>query len=127
MDERYTYNSNRNQVSRWLRDRIVVPNHFEQFDLKLRAFFQSMASKKFVPKVKQLEQLKIAFDDINANEKNVLPQEVNSKLKFGNQGPSNNYRERKGRIGGTGAKFTHLGLIPNSDSEEETKAGLECE
>ena len=79
-----------------------------------------MASKKFVPKVKQLEQLKIAFDD---NEKNALPQEVNSKVKFGNQGPSNNQRERKGRMGGTGAKFTHLGLVANSDSDEEQKNG----
>ena len=59
MDERYSYSSNRNQISKWLRDQIYIPDRFEQFDLKLRAFYQKMKAKGFVPKVKMLEDVKI--------------------------------------------------------------------
>lgn len=46
-----------------------------------------MALKQFQPKVKQLEQIKINFDENDADL--VLPKIVNSKKKF-EYGPTNN-------------------------------------
>jgi hypothetical protein len=48
-----------------------------------------MVGLNLQPKVKQLEQLKIDFDDIGEN--GVLPKVINSKKKFDN-GPTNNKR-----------------------------------
>ena len=58
-DQRYCYQSNRSQISGWLRDKIKVPNKYSDADLQLRAFFQKMAGKGFKAKVEQLEQLKV--------------------------------------------------------------------
>jgi len=49
---------------------------YEQFDLKLRAFFKQMECKGFVPKVKQLEQIAVEMDD---NDDKVM--KINSKKK----------------------------------------------
>ena len=73
MDERYSYSSNKSQISKWLRDSIYIPDRYEQFDLKLRAFYQKMKSKGFVPKVKMLEDVKIEFDDSTTKSKSKLP------------------------------------------------------
>lgn len=70
-DERYQYASNKSQISKWLRDKIKVSDSYASTDLQTRAFFQKMKSMNFQPKVKQLEELKVAFDD--ANEGEVLP------------------------------------------------------
>lgn len=37
--------------------------------MQLRAFFQQMASMNFQPKVKQLQQLQISFEDVLQEEK----------------------------------------------------------
>ena len=67
-DQRYLYQSNRSQISKWLREGIKVPEKYEDADRHLRCFYQKMAGKGFVPKVKQLEHLKVEFDDAASNE-----------------------------------------------------------
>lgn len=53
-----------------------------------------MAKMNFQPKVKQLEQLKIEFDDYEASGVGIqLPKVINSKKKF-DVGPSNNQRQK---------------------------------
>ena len=75
-DLRYMYQSNKSQISAWLRDRIKVPDRYTAADLQLRAFYQKMAHKGFKPKVEQLEQLRVEFDDANSTGENqgALPQ-----------------------------------------------------
>jgi len=50
-DERYTYSSNRSQISKWLRDKIVAHNEFDLMLASLRTFFDKMNEKGFIPKV----------------------------------------------------------------------------
>lgn len=70
-----------------------MPDRYTAADLQLRAFYQKMAHKGFKPKVEQLEQLKVEFDDSNSTGENqgALPQQINSKQKY-DSGPSNNAR-----------------------------------
>ena len=50
-----------------------------------------MKHRGLKPKVEQLEQLRVEFDDAKSTEnEGILPQQVNSKSKFA--GPSNNAR-----------------------------------
>jgi len=65
-DQRYMYQSNKSQISAWLRNGIKVPDRYPAADMQLRAFYQKMAAKGFKPKVEQLEQLKVEFDDANS-------------------------------------------------------------
>ena len=51
IDERYAYNSNRGQVSKWLRDKIKTPKDFVELDETLNDFFVEMDGKGFVAKV----------------------------------------------------------------------------
>ena len=114
-DERYNYPSNRSNISRWLRDRIKTPQSYDQLDLQLRAFYKSMACKGFKPKVEQLEQVKITFDDANSMEsQGPMPNALNSKDKYGNQGRVFT-RKRKSNYGGKGGK---LGFQDAQDDEE---------
>ena len=90
LDSRYLYSSNKSQISGWLRNNIREPKDYDAYDLQLRAFFQKMEKMNFQPKVKQLEQLKIEFDDYEASGVGLqLPKTINSKKKF-DVGPSNN-------------------------------------
>ena len=86
MDCRYSYSSNRSQVSKWLREAIKEPKDFDAFDLQLQTFYSKMQEMNLQPKVKLLEQLKVEFD-----EDPVLPKVINSKRKF-DYGPTNNNR-----------------------------------
>ena len=63
MDERYIYSSNKGQVSKWLRNQIKVPKNFAELDTMLNYFFKDMINKGFVPKIQQLQQIKLEFDD----------------------------------------------------------------
>ena len=85
-----------------------------------------MGSKGFVPKVKQLEELKVAFDDAGDPDGH-LPQTINSKTKT-YIGPTNNREwdgvskfnrkmiEAKRKGGKKGATF---GFVTHEDSSEE--------
>lgn len=68
---------NSDGISKWLRPNILRFDTFSKFDLKTRGFFQQMKCKGFVPKVQQLEQLKIELDE--NDEKEI---KVNSKKKM---------------------------------------------
>jgi hypothetical protein len=53
-----------------------------------------MASRGYVAKVDQLDQIKIQFDDeANEVEKETMPQIINSKRRTATEGPTNNRRE----------------------------------
>ena len=67
-----------------------------------------MACKNFTPKVQQLEQLNIDFND--KGEETAKLKTTNSK-----QEPWDVPNERKGQ---KGVKFTTLGLITDEDSEQ---------
>jgi Rad3-related DNA helicase len=51
VDDRYTWSSNRSQISKWLRDRVRVSNSCEEMADSLAKFFTEMKSRNFVPKV----------------------------------------------------------------------------
>lgn len=76
VDSRYSWDLQKNSISKWLRDCIKIPTDYDHFDRLLRAHFQSMKLKGFIPKVQQLEQLKIQFE-----EGENMPKTVNSKTK----------------------------------------------
>jgi hypothetical protein len=114
------YSSNKSQISGWLRNNIREPKDYDAYDLQLRAFFQKMEKMNFQPKVKQLEQLKIEFDDYEASGVGLqLPKVINSKKKF-DVGPSNNQRQKFNPP----AKKQAFGFVqrqPDSDVDEEVK------
>lgn len=62
IDERYNWQANRSQISRWLRDRVKVFGNTEDLKGSLETFFSDMAAKKFVPKVEQLAQIQLEID-----------------------------------------------------------------
>ena len=88
-----------------------------------------MAQKNLMPKVKQLEQLRVEFDDANSAEnQGALPQQVNSRKKF-DIGPTNNVRQtvkRKGQsqslIGQSVITSGIFGFKDKEAHEEEDKA-----
>lgn len=93
--------------------------------MQMRAFYQKMKAMNFQPKVKQLEELKVAFDDAN-NPDGALPQNVNSKSKS-HMGPTNNQTDRfqnfsrklkEAKAQGKGAAF---GFVVHQDSSDEEK------
>ena len=102
-------------------------------DLQLRAFYQKMAQKGLKPKVEQLEQLRVEFDDANSTGENAgaLPHTINSKQKYDN-GPSNNARanlRRKSRMGRQEITKATFGFMEpskasNSDEEEEKNSAV---
>jgi regulator of telomere elongation helicase 1 len=51
VDDRYTWSSNRSQISKWLRDRVRVSNSCEEMADSLAKFFTDMKSRNFIPKV----------------------------------------------------------------------------
>lgn len=65
IDSRFAWPSNRNAISKWLRDRIKIQRHFGICDLELNDFYKLMAQRNFKPKVEQLEQLKVDLGDGN--------------------------------------------------------------
>ena len=106
-----------------------MSERYSATDLQLRAFYQKMDSKGFIPKVKQLEELKVTFDDAGEPD-GVLPQTINSKTKT-YIGPSNN-RDRDGvskfnrklieAKRNNGRKGATFGFVTHEDSsDEETK------
>lgn len=67
-DSRYLWQSNRSQISGWLRNGIKTPVDYGATDLLLRCFFQKMAVRGYVPKVQQLEQIKIELAAEDGND-----------------------------------------------------------
>ena len=51
VDERYAYNSNKSQVSKWLRNRITEHSNFAELSVILTDFFADMKARGFVAKV----------------------------------------------------------------------------
>jgi regulator of telomere elongation helicase 1 len=51
IDERYTWQTNRSQISKWLRDRIKVYSSPEDLGSAMETFFAEMKGRKFIPKV----------------------------------------------------------------------------
>lgn len=113
MDERFSWTSNKNGISKWLRSNIQVFPSYDKFDLKMRAFFQQMKFKGFVPKVKQLEQVKVELDENGEQEI-----KLQSKKKF------DIHFERSRKLQKTGAQASNdLGFLNlvNKNQEEEKK------
>lgn len=79
MDERFNWPLNQKGISKWLRNHVQKPENYDKFDLKMRAFFQQMNARGFIPKVKQLEQLNV---EIEEGEDKVM--KINSKKKIDN-------------------------------------------
>ena len=52
IDSRYTFQSNKSQISKWLRDSIKEHSQFDSFDSRIIDFYQLMKSRNFQPKVK---------------------------------------------------------------------------
>ena len=52
IDHRYSFQSGKSQISRWLRDLITTNASFGTLENQLAAFFQQMESRNFVPKLK---------------------------------------------------------------------------
>ena len=76
-----------------------------------------MGSRDFVPKVKQLEQLKVEFDDANAIEgSGALPINVQSAKQF-DVGPTNNSRTFKRKKGAIQKKLSY-GLVDHASDNE---------
>jgi len=69
VDERYSWASNRSQISRWLRDRVRVANSTEDIVESLNRFFTDMKGRGFVPKVEQLAQVHLEIDNEEGNKK----------------------------------------------------------
>jgi len=63
IDERYNWQANRSQISRWLRDRVKVFGNTEELKSSLETFFSDMSARKFVPKVEQLAQIQLEIDE----------------------------------------------------------------
>lgn len=63
VDQRYTWRSNQQGISSWLRDQVFHAREFKLFDNRLRAFFLSMKSHGFKPKVQQLAEIKCELDE----------------------------------------------------------------
>ena len=94
-----------------------------------------MASKDFVPKVRQLEQIKVEFDDANAIEgAGALPISVQSAKKF-DVGPTNNsrmFQRKRGAKGAAPRKTAKFGFIDrhshaSDNAYEEEKEKLTAE
>jgi hypothetical protein len=105
-DERFAWRTNAQGISKWLRSQVVTYKIYDQFDLKMRAFFQQMAHRNFTPKVKQLEQLCVEI-----NEGDEAQMRINSKMKIDN----NQDKSRKG---------VKLGFTNDSQEKEEAKLGF---
>ncbi len=57
IDERYTWQTNRSQISRWLRDRIKIWQASDELGTSLHMFYAEMETRGFIPKVEQLAQV----------------------------------------------------------------------
>lgn len=55
IDERFAYGNIRNSLSKWLREKVVVHNTFNDMKVELQKFYFAMGERKFVPKVEQLQ------------------------------------------------------------------------
>ena len=51
IDERYSWSSNRSQISKWLRDRVKVQSNSDELVATLDKFFGEMKARNFIPKV----------------------------------------------------------------------------
>lgn len=88
MDHRYSYQSGKSQISKWLRDLITTNMTFESLEDNLKLFYQDMKQRNFTPKLKRLENLQLELEDEEENVK--IKQNLIQKLKSAehNAGPS---------------------------------------
>ena len=87
IDERYTWHSNRSQISKWLRDRIRIYSSPEELSESFQTFFTEMKSRNFVPKVEQLAQVHLEIDppeDAKADKKGRRTSKLNGRLHTSN-------------------------------------------
>lgn len=63
VDERYTWQTNRREISKWLRDRVRVWQSTDDLTSVLLSFFEEMKGRNFVPKVEQLAQVHLEIDE----------------------------------------------------------------
>lgn len=67
IDHRYSFQSGKSQISRWLRDLITTNNTFCALDSSLAQFFKKMEARNFVPKLRQLKEIQLELDNDEEN------------------------------------------------------------
>jgi hypothetical protein len=94
IDHRYSFQSGKSQISKWLRDLIVTNATFGSLDYALVLFFKQMANRKFIPKLRQLEEIQLELDNDDENIK--IKQGLLNHIKQMQEEPANTESKCKG-------------------------------